>query len=227
MLDYCFGFYAFHMDPDARMSSPDKLCSFINQLREQGYDLVDNYEQEPTDSNNIIREPAQITASILAKYRSGSRMIGETFWKDPLEFDFSLDHVNGQLWIFTTLSYPLTGPDHDLGKRIALEILKVLRKSLKAYPPYFGCANKIAPDLSFADIDLDFKAADIYDINFYSAVYLDQHLDREPLLTAPAWCVEAIANGMLLVPSLQGIYTNDEESLDAVRQHLGWTKPVA
>ena len=218
MLD-SFDFYAFCVPTDARMSSPDKHCDFINQLLEQGYSLVDGYAWPPGEPSNII-EPSKIATKVLNKYRDNAGIVAEYFWKASFDFRFSLDPADSEFWLLSAPFDTLVGINRDLGEHNVLEFLKILRKSLEAYPPYFGCGNPMDSDLSFVDPDISFKALDIYDINFYSATYLEQHLDRRHLLSAPAWWVEEIANGILLIPSLQGIFTDDEDSLNAVRAYL-------
>jgi hypothetical protein len=219
-----FDFYAFSISADAQMSSPEKLCNFFYQLCDQGYVLVDNYyAQAFEEHDNFISDTAQIRARVLEDYReSSNRMIQEFFWKNPFEFSFSLDPNDSEVWEVSTPFKVLIGSDYDLGELNALELLKVIRKGLEIYPPYFGCGYSRDPDLSFIGTETNFKAIDVYDINFYSSAYIEQHLDKEHLLKAPAWCVEEIGNGILLVPSLQAIYTDDEESLVAIRQYLGY-----
>lgn len=222
MLD-SLSFLGFRLFSDTQILSPDRLCNFINQIREEGYEVVDGFAFPFDAPNNIISNPEQIVARVFNSYHESSSTISENFWKYPFEFIYSIDSEDGQYWELITPIDTLIGVNRDLGEQNSLEFLKILRKTIDYYPIYYGCGfSNESPDLSSVEPDMNFEIKQVSEINFYSYTYIEEHLDRELLLSSPAWCVEELTNGILLVPSLCAIYTDDPDSLNTVNKHLGW-----
>ncbi|MEQ9234517.1 hypothetical protein [Coleofasciculus sp. E2-BRE-01] len=222
MLD-SLNFIGFGVFGGTQMFSPEKLCDFINQIQEEGYKVVDGFAFPFDSPRNIISNSEEIVDRVLNSCRENYSTISEHFWKYPFEFIYSINSEDAPGWTLSTPVDTLIGVNRDLGEHNSLEFLKILRKTLEYYPIYYGCGfSDEAPDISSVDLDTNFEVAEVCEINFYSSTYIEEHLDREHLLSAPAWCVEELANGVLLIPSLRAIYTDDPDSLDTVNQHLGW-----
>jgi hypothetical protein len=222
MLD-SLNFIGFGVFGTTQMFSSKKLCDFINQIRQEGYEVVDGFAFPFDAPNNIISNTEEIVARVLNSYRKSSSTISEHFWKYPFEFIYSIGSEDDQGWTLSTPVDTLIGVNRDLGEHNSLEFLKILRKTIEYYPIYYGCGfSDEAPDLSSVELDTNFEVTEVCEINFYSSTYIEQYLDRERLLSSPAWCVEELTNGILLVPSLRAIYSDDPDSLDTVNRHLGW-----
>jgi len=204
--------------------SPDRLQSLINQFDRQGYTLTEGYAWPFTAPDNVISDSNQIEAKILEMCSQDNTGEVLNFWRYPFEFSLSflLDPENGTRWTISVENDTLMGVENELGERNASEFVEVVRTALAHYPPFYGCAITVeAPP--FSEDVFDIEVTKLYPINFYGSEYV-QRLGKDQLLSAPAWRVEEVANGVLLVPSLEAIYTDDPVSMEAVEQHFGWAE---
>jgi hypothetical protein len=216
-------FMAYYASQEVEIS-PDRLQNLINQFRQQGYTLTDGYASPFNAPDNIISESDQIEAKILAMCSQDNSVEDLNFWRYPFEFSLSflLDPENDTRWMISVQNDTLMGVDNELGERNASEFVEVVRTALAHYPPFYGCAITVeAPP--FSEDVFDIEVTKLYPINFYGSEYV-QRLGKDQLLSAPAWRVEEVANSVLLVPSLEAIYTDDPVSMEAVEQHLGWAE---
>lgn len=216
-------FMAYYASQEVEIS-PDRLQYLINQFRQQGYTLTDGYAWPFAAPDNIISESDQIEAKILAMCSQDNSGEILNFWQYPFEFSLSflLDPENGTRWMISVENNTLMGVENELGERNASEFVEVVRTALAYHPPFYGCATTVeAPP--FSEDVFDIEVTKLYPINFYGSEYV-QRLGKDQLLSAPASRVEEVANGVLLVPSVEAIYTDDSVSMEAVEQHLGWAE---
>ncbi len=215
-------FLAYYDAPEAGLASVDRLRAFVNRLGQERYALANGYAWPFTEPQNLIREPAQIDQAVAAACRPNGSSPLLTFWRHPFEFNFALDAQKKQYWLVEVPVDTLMGPRNELGEQNTVDWIKVVTLALENYPPFYGCAFGLQSPPPF-DRGADLPVTDVYPINFFGPRYLARHkLDKQRLLSAPVQVKGEIARGVLLVPSLRAVYSDDPASLLKVKQHLGW-----
>ncbi|NES86250.1 MAG: hypothetical protein F6K10_35500 [Moorea sp. SIO2B7] len=204
----------------------NRLRDFISQFKEQGLNLMDGYAFPFTNPENIIDDLSQIDEKISTICCQGS--FGGTlyFWQPSFEFSFSFlfEPEEDTEWIISIETGTLMGANNNLSEENALKFVEVVKTALKSYSPVYGCAVTLQepplPEDAYA-----LEVMQLYPINFYDSNYV-QNLGKERLLASPAWCVEEIANGVLLIPSIEAIYTDDPVSIRIVKEYFGWEDSI-
>ncbi|WP_088243412.1 hypothetical protein [Calothrix rhizosoleniae] len=218
-------FIAYYAPQEVEIAA-NRLRDFISQLEQQGYYLIDGYAFPFSNPENIIRESVQIDEKVSIICRQGSLGGTLNFWQYPFEFSFAFlfEPEEDTEWMINVQTDTLMGSENNFGEENALKFVEVIKAALKSYPPVYGCAVTLQepplPEDAYAS-----EVVELYPINFYSSSYV-QKLGKEKLLAAPAWCVEEIANGVLLVPSIESIYTDDTVSIRMVKEYLGWEDSI-
>ncbi|MGK7894317.1 MAG: hypothetical protein AB4372_12020 [Xenococcus sp. (in: cyanobacteria)] len=204
----------------------DSIKNFLEQLEQQGYHLTDGYAFPFSNPSNIIRDKSKIEEEI-SKISSLDSLGGTLyFWQYPFEFSFSLlfEPEKDTKWTIDVEINTLIGAKNDLGEQNSLKLIQVVKTALKNYPPVYGCAVTLQEPPLPEDI-YALEVTELFPINFYGSNYV-QHLGKERLLAAPAWSVEEIASGVLLLPSIESIYTDDPVGIRMVKEYLGWEDSI-
>lgn len=217
-----FRFIAYFQFPEPKLSSLPVLLDLVMKLSEQGYTIVDGYAWPFDKPVNLVADTNAVVNRITAYYNANSDIIHETFWRYPFEFGIALDIKNLEHWMLEVEQDTLMGPSNELGEQNALELLDMIREVLKTYRPYFGCGLSGLMDSPPLGLASNLRVNAVYPINFYGKAYLDRnHLDIQRVLAVPNIFVEEIEDGVLLVPSIRSIYTDDKILLTAVAHQLG------
>ncbi|MGK7946787.1 MAG: hypothetical protein AB4058_20185 [Microcystaceae cyanobacterium] len=215
-------FIAYYSPQEIEIAA-SRLQDLISHLTKQGLNLMDGYAFPFSNPDNIIHDSSRIDEKISNICHPGS--LGGTlyFWQPFFEFSFSFvfEPEEDTEWIISIEIDTLMGVNNNLSEENALKFLEVIKRILKYFLPIYGCAVTLK-DPPFPEQVYTFDTSNLYSINFYNSDYV-QKLGKERLLTSPAWYVEEIADGsVLLIPSIEGIYTDDSVSLRKVAKHLGW-----
>ncbi|MCG8424037.1 MAG: hypothetical protein MJE77_39600 [Proteobacteria bacterium] len=200
---------------------PDDVREFVARVEAQGYFLTSGYAWPFARPDNMIRSRAEVDGQIGAMCRRDS--LGGTlhFWRYPFEFRFSLlvEPDRDTQWMLSVEMATLLGAENHLGERNSREFLAILKTSLQCYPPVYGCAvTAQKPPYPGDAFTTDVKQ--LYPVNFYGPSYV-RVLGSDRLLAAPAFSSEMVANGILVVPSIHAMYTDQIISFPAIEQYLG------
>lgn len=214
-------FLAYYEKRESDLTAPEKLGSFVNRLRQEGYALTNGLAWPFTAPKNLIDDPARIEQAIVATCQPGERVEHLHFWKHPFEFGFAPDAAGGEHWLLYVLNDTLLGGNNDLGEQNSVEFIKVVTLALETYPPDYGCAFGLQHDSPTSEAVRAKQVAEVYPINFYGQAYVAK-LGKSRLLEAPAQVKGVVAQGVLLVPSLRAVYADDPAGVLKVKQHLGW-----
>jgi hypothetical protein len=215
-------FFGLPESPSSELSDPDKLYKLVNLFRQQGYSLTDGSPRPYYAPTNILQDPEQIYQKILDQYQKETVLIHEYFWTSPFEFQIDLDIGGQTAWIVNVEYRVLTRDDYALGDQNSTAFIEAIKTALEVYPCYFGFADGMPPD-EMPDLPLDssFRVKTVYPVNFYSSALIEKQFDRQYLLNAPGWKAEEVAGGVLLVPSLQAVYSgHGEENIRALASYL-------
>jgi len=214
-------FLGYQKTADSKLFSLNKFSKLIERYSEMSYQPVQGLAYPPDKPANLI-DINTAKQSFLDQLKHSQPLIGHNFWQAKFEFDVSLDNDSQSMWgVGTTyedlgLYAPIS--TKELSSQMFLDVIKV---AIEVYQPYYGCIfNEIRDIPSPASEELS-EVSEIYEVNFFSFELIECCLNEQLLLSAPAWKIEKLDCGNLLVPSLKVIYSEDEESLNLVAKHLG------
>lgn len=214
-------FWAFYQQQSIQSLSLEKLNILVDEFNQQGYLLTNGYAYPFDEPENIIREFGEIQNLIESVYQlQQSSSNSFNFWQPNFEFTllFTNNKKNGTSWIVDVEDKTFRGQTEASSIQNTLKFLEAIKLVLIYFPPFYGC-TLFSEELPYSDTVFNLEIEDIYEINFYGSSYL-QKFSKESLLSAPAWKIEEIAEGILLIPSIQAIYDYDPESLARVQEHL-------
>ena len=218
-------FIAYYISREIEMAA-NRLRDFTSQFTEQGLNLMDGYAFPFSNPENILHDLFQIDEKISNICHQDS--FGGTlyFWQHFFEFSFSFvfEPEEDTEWIISIETDTLIGANNNLSEENALKFVEVIKIDLKYFSPIYGCAVTLQ-DPPLPEDAYALEIMELYLINFYNSDYV-QKLGKEKLLESPAWCVEEIANGVLLIPSIEAIYTDDPVSMRIVKEYLGWEDSI-
>jgi hypothetical protein len=196
----------------------------VNELFDRyfklGYQMVDGYAWLFSNPDNLISDKKLIKKHVDTAFENKNNTPNFYFWKFPFEFSISLDTSESKMWILSTKIDVLVGVDHTLGFENSRRLIEVIRETIKVFPPYFGCGYSEDEEMSFIDPDEEFKSNNVFDINYFSSRYKELHDKKGNINKSLAEIVENVANGTLLIPSINGIYSLDKNLKNSIKSSL-------
>jgi hypothetical protein len=188
----------------------------FQNILESGFILSEGYAWPFDKPDNLVTEPSAIEKQ-LTELQSGEELI---FWQYPFEFEIRINNMADQRaqWIISVDVDTLMGPYNKNAKANTESFISVVSICLNKIETLYGCAP-ILHDLP-KEVDVyGLRVFDVFPITYYGSKYV-KLLGRENLASVPAYIIEEINRGFLIVASLEAIYADDPESLVRVRDHL-------
>lgn len=214
-------FWAFYQQQTIQSLSLEKLNILIDEFNQQGYLLTNGYAYPFDEPENIIKESGEIQIlieSVSQLNQSSSNSFN--FWQPNFEFTllFTNHEKSGTNWMVGVEDKTFIGQTEASSIQNTLKFLEAIKLALTYFSPFYGC-TLFSEERPYSDKVFNLEIEEIYEINFYGSSYI-QKFSKESLLSAPAWKIEEISEGILLIPSIQAIYDYDAESLARVQEHL-------
>lgn len=231
----------FYLHTKEEFYNPDKIQYILDLLLKQGSHIYES-DSERSDYENHLevlykrfkgseQERARLmSASISAGLQ---REIPAFIQQQKDELSISAYHLRPEGFDITVSFYPsngyfqlsILGEDYlnanDEGFENYRTLLEMVRQLYRLWRPLFVYKyswEKGAENIGWDEI----RALDVpqvYDLNLYGPELVAK-LGREKLLTAPAWLVEEVDDGILLIPE-EHISMEAQHSLQEVAAHLG------
>jgi hypothetical protein len=214
-------FLGYQKKADSKLFSLNKFSELIERYSEMGYQAVQGLAYPPDKPANLV-DINTARQNFLTQLKNSQSVISHNFWKPTFEFDVGLDNNSHAMWAVGT-TYEDLGPYSSLSKQelYSQSFIDVIKAAIEIYQPYYGCIFDGIRDIPSPASEELSEVSEIYEVNFFSFELIECCLNEQLLLSAPAWKIEKLDCGNLLVPSLQAIYSEDEASLNLVAKHLG------
>ncbi len=202
------------------------MHDLIARLYLLGFSLVEGGIAYPFDQpKNLISDRQRAEAFLTSLFNSNAETGDNIYlrlYRFPCEITLSIRP--NRSWVFSFEDDMFSVFDYQFNESNTIYFLDVISAALEIWPIYFGFASHYYSDFSphFSDNSL-LQIEELYEINFYSNWLAEEKFGLDRLLSIPAWKVQEVGGGILLVPSLKAIYKQNRQDFEQVAQHLGLT----
>jgi virulence-associated protein VapD len=218
-------FLAYPKTVDSDLLSLERFTQLLQQYSQLGYRSIKGGAYPHDNSTNSISSTIAIE-DFLTQIEQSESFISRNFWQEDFEFSVDFDNATHAIWSVAT-TYEDLGcySSVPIRERSSQMFVDAIKTAVELYDPYYGCVfNELRDIPDYPIQSQSFKVTEVYEINFYSWELMQSCLNRELLLSAPAWRVEELSSGILLVPSWEAILGSvdgsTERALARVAEHL-------
>lgn len=191
-------FLAYYAQPSDVLADPRRVHALIDSLLAAGYVMTDGYAWPFSAPSNTIALKAGVPVA-------GEAVATHYFWRFPFEFELSLDGAGRRQWVLQTSVDTLLGAGRDLGPPNAQAFIAAVHLACATLTPDFGCAywGPLEPPAEIPDQLAGLAAT-------YPLLYAGPRLltveARAALTIEPAEVLDDVADGLLLVGKVAGLY---------------------
>lgn len=202
--------------------SAEIIKTVFQSILESGFHLCDGYAWPFSNPDNILTGKPIMDEQLMRLY-SGNRLI---FWRYPFEFTLHIRNTpdRSAQWMVSVSVDTLMGPDNESVQENTRDFLSILQICLESFETLYGYAPILSEVTTEVDI-FEMRALNVYPIIYYGYEYVNL-IGEKYLASIPAYLVEQLNQGFLIVSSLQAIYSDDNESLTHIREHLALNRDV-
>lgn len=203
--------------------SSSQICQLAQELVDYGYSISDS--SPISQSLSYLGKDSEDSEKCFLEYpQSFSEGLSLCFEKPSLEVFVAFGLDSQAIWSVDINVDTLWGLHRNLEVTNTLTFIETIEIALQVLTPHFGCFFNGTKDIPDYPLSSDFQANKLYEINFYSDALIAKQFNQNLLLTSPAWRVKKCANGILLIPSIEGIYSGRQQNFKNVARHLGLLK---
>lgn len=222
MIDTDYIYFIAYYPSDESTIFYDSVRVLVDELYHDGFTLTTGYAFPFSRPENIVNDEnklIELVSNCIPKDKGSSETLH--FWQYPFEFSLSFqmeDEYGIEMHISVAIE-TLLGTKRKLGKENSLEFIKVVQSCTVNFPPVFGCGfTSEEPPLPEEAIEI--KVNRLYPINYYGIEYVNL-IGKDKIFSTPAWLVEEVGEGVLLIPSLRELYDLNGEKMQEVAECLG------